>query len=61
MTKDQIGGVARTLLAAGFGWAAAKGWLPAGDYGDVIAGISTAAVAAWSVWTNRPAIVPPRG
>jgi hypothetical protein len=55
MTKDQVGGIARALFAGGFGYAAGKGYIPAGDYGDLIGALSTVAVAAWSIWTNRPA------
>jgi hypothetical protein len=55
MTKDQIGGVVRAILAGGVGWAINKGLIPAGDYADLLTGLTLAAVAVWSAWTNRPA------
>ena len=60
MTKDQIGGISRAVLASGFGYAVGRGWVPAGDYTDVIGGVTTAAVAIWSIWTNRPDALAPK-
>lgn len=54
MTADQITGPIRAILPAVFAFAAGKGWLPAGDYSEVVAGLVAGVAALWSAWTNRP-------
>jgi hypothetical protein len=60
LTKEQIGGISRAGIASGLGFAIGKGWIPAGDYADVAGGVSTAIVALWSIWTNRPEALAPK-
>ena len=56
MTKEELAGVVRAIAAAGFGIAAAKGWLPGIDDATkelLVATISTVLVAIWSVKAKR--------
>ena len=56
MTKDELLGVARAVLASGFAWAASKGYIPFLDDATkqaLIIAIATALVARWSVKAKR--------
>lgn len=56
MTKQELAGIARAIAAAGLGIIAAKGWLPGIDDTTkelLVAAISTALVAIWSVKAKR--------
>lgn len=55
MTKDQIGGIVRAILSAVFGYITGKGWLDADTAVAISGALATIAVAAWSVFSNRPA------
>ncbi len=50
---NEIGTLARAGAATFLGFAAAKGWLPAGDYGELAAAFSGLAVAVWGVVARR--------
>ena len=53
MNADMIGGIIRALFPPLFAFLAAKGTLPAGDYGAVITALVALVTAAWSVKTNQ--------
>lgn len=53
-TSDQIGGVARAILATAGGYAVAKGWITPDAWGTVSAIVLASAIGGWSAWTNRP-------
>lgn len=59
MTSDQITGVVRTLAVYLVTLAASHGWLPTGAESDVVAAIVAAAVAAWSIYSNRAKTITP--
>lgn len=55
MNKDQLFGIVRTIAAAGFGFLAGKGYLD-GATAEALAGaVATIGVAAWSVFSKKPA------
>ncbi len=53
MNANQFGGVLRAILAAGAGYLVGKGILDQAAAEQIIGGLVTVGVAAWSVWTNR--------
>ena len=60
MNSDQIGGILRALLAAGGGYAAAKG-MDGGTYGLITGAVVTIVTAVWSWYTNKPGTsIPPK-
>lgn len=51
----ELAGVLRTILAAGFGFLASKGYFDA-ETGIALSGaVGTILVAAWSIWQKRSA------
>lgn len=60
VTSDQISGPLRAILPAVFAFAAGKGWIPTGDYGEVITGLVAGVAALWSAWSNRPSALAPK-
>lgn len=54
LTSDQMGGIVRAVVASAGGYAAAKGWIGAGDVEWLAGGAAAAFVAAWSWWSKRP-------
>lgn len=54
MTKDQVGGLVRTLLGIVAGFIINKGWVDAETMATIIGGITALVVAVWSIYTNRP-------
>lgn len=55
MTKEELGGIVRTILAAGFGVLVSKGLID-GETATALAGaVATIGVAVWSVLTKRKA------
>ena len=60
MTKDQLGGIFRTVLTAILTWLAAKGFFGTQMVAELAAAGSTLLVAIWSMWTNRPANIAPK-
>lgn len=55
MSKEQIGGVIRTLLGVGAGLLINRGLVDAATAEAVVGGLVAILVALWSMWTNRPA------
>lgn len=55
MTKEEIGGIVRTLLASAFGLLVGKGYID-GETATALAGaVATIGVAVWSVLNKRKA------
>jgi len=55
MTADKVWGVLRTILAAGGGYVAAKGWLPIETYNEILCAVGVIFVAVWSVASKKAA------
>lgn len=55
MTKEEVGGIVRTIAAAGFGLLVGKGYIDAATATMLAGALGTLAIAAWSVWTKRAA------
>jgi hypothetical protein len=55
MSKEQIGGVIRTLLGVGAGLLINRGLVDAATAEAIVGGLVAILVALWSMWTNRPA------
>lgn len=53
MTKEQVGGIIRTLAAAGFGYLAGKGLIDGGTVEALAGAVATLGVAIWSVLAKR--------
>ena len=53
MNKDQILGVVRALLAAGAGYLAASGLIPAETVNELVSAALVIATAVWSVASNK--------
>jgi len=53
MTSTEIGGIVRTLAAAGFGVLVGKGIIDAETAAALAGAVGTIAVAIWSVWSKR--------
>lgn len=54
MSSEQIGGVLRTILAAGGGYLVSRGWLDNATMMSIVGAIVTLVTAGWSVWAKRP-------
>ena len=52
ITKEQIGGIVRALLAAGSGYLIGKGW-DAALVNEIAGAAGVLIVAAWSLWNKR--------
>jgi len=55
ITGEQIGGIVRTLAAAGFGVLVGKGIIDAETAAALTGAFGTIAIAVWSVWSKRKA------
>ena len=55
MSGEQIWGLVRTVLAAGGGWAVAKGYVTDELLTAVLGGVGTIFMGAWSFWAKKPA------
>lgn len=55
MSKNELHGVARTILAAVGGFAAAKGWIDSETAVSLAGALATVFVAVWSVKSKRNA------
>lgn len=55
MSKEQIGGVVRTIAAFGFGLLVNKGLIDGETAVALSAAVATIGVAVWSVLTKKPA------
>ena len=53
LTSEQFGGIARAVIAAGFGVLVGKGYIDAATATTIAGALGTIAVAAWSVWVKR--------
>lgn len=53
MSANEIGGIARTVLAAAGGILVTKGYIDSGTLTAVIGAIVTLGTAAWSVYAKR--------
>lgn len=53
MSKDEVYGVARSLLSAAGGFAVARGWLDAETAVAVCGALATLVAAVWSVRSKR--------
>lgn len=53
MTKTEVYGVTRTILAAVGGFAAAKGWIDSETAVSLAGALATVAAAVWSVKSKR--------
>lgn len=53
MTGEQIGGIVRTLAAAGFGILVGKGIIDAETAAALTGAVGTIGIAVWSVWSKR--------
>ena len=55
MNANELGGIVRTIAAAGFGLLVGKGYISA-EIATALAGaVGTVAIAVWSVWAKRSA------
>ena len=57
INSNMVGGVVRAFLPVIVGYCVFKGYLPAGDYGQLVTLAVTLSVAAWSVYTNQSGTV----
>lgn len=55
MTGEQIGGIIRTIAAAGFGALVARGVIDAETATALAGAVSVIGVAVWSVWAKKKA------
>ena len=53
MDGNIINGVLRAVVPAVVAYLVGRGVIPAGDYGEVIAGLAAVAAAIWSVISNK--------
>lgn len=53
MNAEMIWGIVRTILAAGMGWAAAKGFVDEQTGATIVGAIGTLFIAGWSIWSKR--------
>ncbi len=53
MTGEQIGGIVRTIAAAGFGALVTRGVIDAETAAALAGAVGTIAVAVWSVWAKK--------
>ena len=58
MNMEQIGGIIRTILAAGGGYLVSKGYLDNATMLSLVGAIVTIITAGWSVWAKRGAATP---
>jgi len=53
-SKEQIGGIVRTIAAAAFGYLAGKGIVDGGSVEALSGAVSLLAVTIWSVVSKKP-------
>lgn len=53
ITAEQIGGIVRTLAAAGFGILVGKGVIDAETAAALTGAVGTIVIAVWSVWSKK--------
>lgn len=54
MTKEQIGGIVRALLAGASGYLIGKGW-DAALVNEIAGALGIIVVSGWSLWTKKKA------
>lgn len=54
MTKEQVGGIVRALLAGVSGYLIGKGW-DAALVNEIAGAVGILAVSGWSLWAKRTA------
>ena len=55
MTQEQVGGIVRAIVAAAGGYFVGQGLIDAQTMMTIGGGITTIAVAIWSIYSKRPA------
>jgi len=55
MSGEEVGGIVRTIAAAGFGLLVGKGYIDAAMATTLAGAVGTVAVAIWSVVSKRKA------
>lgn len=55
MTKEQLGGIVRTIATSALSYAAGKGLLPPTMVADLAAALGVIAIAVWSVVAKKKA------
>lgn len=50
--QDMVNGILRALVPPMLAYVAAKGWIPESSVGDVLAALSAAGAAIWSVYNK---------
>lgn len=55
MDINTINGVIRALFPAIVAYLVGAGYIPAADYGPLLAGLTAVIAAAWSIWSKKPA------
>jgi ABC-type proline/glycine betaine transport system permease subunit len=55
MTSTELGGIVRTIAAAGFGILVGKGFIDAETAAALAGAVGTIAIAVWSVLAKRKA------
>lgn len=58
MSTEQIGGILRTILAAGGGYLVSKGYLDNATMMSIVGAVVTLLTAGWSVWAKRGSSAP---
>lgn len=58
MSTEQIGGILRTILAAGGGYLVSKGYLDNATMLSIVGAVVTLLTAGWSVWAKRGSSAP---
>lgn len=53
MTKDELYGVARALLAAAGGFAVSRGWVDSETAMELAGAVATSVAIAWSIMSKR--------
>lgn len=56
MDSNIINGVVRAVFPAVIAYCVGKGYIPASDYGPLLAGVTATIAAAWSIWSNKPKV-----
>lgn len=56
MTKEEVGGLVRTIAAAGFGVLVGKGYLDAATATMLAGAAGTIAIALWSIYAKRVSV-----
>ena len=58
MNMDQVGGIIRTILAAGGGYLVSKGYLDNATMLSLVGAVVTIITGAWSIYAKRGSATP---